>query len=292
MNDTVALLGTGTMGAPMARNLLAADFPVRVWNRTRSKAEPLAEHGAVVVDTPAQAAEGADVLVTMLTDGPAVLDAAGQALAAAPEGVVWAQMSTVGLDDVTTLVELAARHAATFVDAPVLGTRLPAEQGTLTVLADGPESVRPRLQPVFDVVGQKTMWLGTDPAGAAATRLKLVLNSWVLNLTNAISEAVALAEGLGVDPRRFPEAVAGGPLDAGYLHTKSEMIFSGDYTPSFTVRNALKDTELIIAAAARNGISVDLVSGSRQRFQRALADGHGEQDMAASYFAGRLPDAG
>src|SRR4051794_6288892 len=143
---TIALLGTGIMGAPMARNLLAAGHAVRVWNRTRAKAEPLATDGAVVCATPAEAAAGADILLTMLADATAVEQSVagddGALAALARDGrddIVWLQMSTVGIAGTDRLAALAARHSIAYVDAPVLGTKQPAEQGALTVLAAGAE---------------------------------------------------------------------------------------------------------------------------------------------------------
>jgi 3-hydroxyisobutyrate dehydrogenase len=143
--DTVAVLGTGIMGAPMARNLLAAGFPVRVWNRTAEKAAPLAAAGAVVGASPEDAADGAQIVLTMLTDADAVLETAAPALAGAE---VWIQASTVGIDGNERCAVLAAEHGVALVDAPVLGTRQPAEEGKLTVLASGPDQVRDRVDPV------------------------------------------------------------------------------------------------------------------------------------------------
>lgn len=281
---TVAVLGTGIMGAGMARNLLRAGLDVRVWNRSRNRAVPLADDGAVLSDSAANAVDGADVVITMLADGDSVREVITSAAGSVRPGTVWAQMSTVGLAATVELAELAAEHDLVFVDAPVLGTRAPAESGQLTVLAAGPDSARDALAPVFDAVGSRTVWLdGVD----GATRLKLVLNSWVLALTGGIAESVGLAEGLGVDPHRIAELVAGGPLDCGYLHVKSRAILERDFTPSFATRHAEKDAGLIVAAARDAGVRVDLAEAGRERFRRAAELGHGDDDMAASYFASR-----
>ena len=139
-NVTVAVLGTGIMGAAMARNLLAAGMEVRVWNRTRDKAEPLAGDGAAVAASPAEATEGAEFVITMLSDTVAVEDAVGEgALSALGEGGVWIQASTLGMEGSARLAEMASQHGVAYVDAPVLGTRQPAEQGQLIVLASGPK---------------------------------------------------------------------------------------------------------------------------------------------------------
>ncbi|MFJ2176205.1 NAD(P)-dependent oxidoreductase [Streptomyces sp. NPDC087851] len=287
MADTlaVAVLGTGIMGAAMARNLCRAGLDVRVWNRTRAKAEPLATDGARVAGTPAEAVSGADVVVTMLYDGPAALEAMEAAAPGLRRGAVWLQSTTVGVEAITPLAERAAEQGLLFVDAPVLGTRAPAESGDLLILAAGPQEARGPLAPVLDAVGSRTVWLGEDGTTAAATRLKLVCNSWVLALTNGTAEALSLAKGLGVDPNHFLEAMSGGSLDCGYLHVKSRAILNDDYTPSFTVTTAAKDARLIVAAGAAEGVRLDLAAAGAERFRRAEAQGHGEDDMAATYFA-------
>lgn len=279
METIVAVLGTGLIGSPVARNLAAAGFAVRAWNRTRAKAEPLAAHGIQVTDTAQDAVAGARIVVTVVKDGPAVLDAIK---AAAPvPGTIWVQLSTVG-DAVDELAAFASEQGLVFVDAPVQGTRGPAEQGQLVVLAAGADAVRDIVQPLFDVIGKRTLWVGE---AGAASRLKLVLNTWVIALTHGVGEALALAGGLGVDPAHFVDVVTGGPMDNAFFQLKSEAVRSGDFTPSFTVDNAEKDARLVLAAAARAGVRMDSVAAGRERFARASELGHGDEDMVAGYFA-------
>ncbi|MEU1780886.1 NAD(P)-dependent oxidoreductase [Streptomyces abikoensis] len=283
---TVTVLGTGIMGFAMARNLARAGLSVRAWNRSHTKAEPLAAHGVTVVETPAEAVTGADVVVTMLYDGPAALDVMRAAAPALRPGTVWAQSTTAGLDGTAVLADFAREQGLVLVDAPVLGTRRPAEEGTLTVLAAGPEEIRDTLAPVFDAVGSRTVWVGDDAAGGAATRLKLVINSWVLAVTHGTAEALALADGLGVDPARFLDAVAGGPLDMGYLRAKAGLLRDDALTPpSFATTTAEKDARLIVAAGEAAGVRLDVAAAGAERFRRAIEAGHGDEDMAASYFA-------
>ncbi|GAA5057518.1 NAD(P)-dependent oxidoreductase [Streptomyces similanensis] len=283
---TVGVLGTGIMGAAMARNLVGAGHAVRVWNRTRAKAEPLAADGAEVVDTAAEAVRGADVILTMLYDGGTVLEVMREAAPAARAGAAWAQSTTAGLDTVPELAALAREHGLLFYDAPVLGTKQPAEAGRLTVLAAGPADGRHAVTPVFDAVGARTVWTGEDGAAATSTRLKLVANSWVLAATAATGEALALAKGLGVDPRGFFDLISGGPLDMGYLHAKAALILDDELLPpSFAVTTAEKDARLIVAAGESCGVRLDVAAASAERFARAAAQGHGAQDMAAAYFA-------
>ncbi|MET7679647.1 NAD(P)-dependent oxidoreductase [Streptomyces sp. NPDC005423] len=283
---TVAVLGTGIMGAAMARNLARAGHSVHAWNRSRTKAEPLSADGARIADTPAEAVRDADVVLTMLYDGATVLEVMTQAAPALRPGTAWVQSTTSSLESVAALADLAATQGLHFYDAPVLGTRQPAEAGQLTVLAAGPETGRERVTPVFDAVGARTTWVGEDGAQATATRLKLVANSWVLAVTNAAGEALALSKGLGVDPANFLDLIAGGPLDMPYLHAKSAAILNDALTPaSFAVTTAEKDARLIVEAGANHGVRLDGAAAGAARFARAAASGHGEEDMAAAYFA-------
>jgi 3-hydroxyisobutyrate dehydrogenase len=282
----VAVLGTGIMGAAMARNLLAEGMEVRAWNRSREKAEPLEEDGAEVADSPADAARGADFLLTMLADADVVEEAiAGDVLPALAEDGVWLQMSTVGEDGSNRLAETANEHGVDFVDAPVLGTRQPAEQGQLVVLASGPEEVRERSQRIFDAVGSKTVWLGEAGAGS---RLKLVVNNWIVGLLGVLAETVALANSTGVDPARFLETIEGGPLGLPYAQLKGNMMIEEDFPTSFSARLARKDTGLVLDTAEAQDLEMPIARAVAARFDEAIQAGHGEQDMAAIYQATRI----
>ncbi|WP_431991531.1 NAD(P)-dependent oxidoreductase [Streptomyces albogriseolus] len=283
---TVTVLGTGIMGAAMARNLLRAGHTVRAWNRTRAKADPLAADGAHVAGAPAEAVESADVVLTMLHDGPATLETMRAAAPALPRGAVWAQCTTSGIEDVAEMADFAHDHGLRFYDAPVLGTRKPAEDGQLTVLAAGPAEGRDTVAPVFDAVGARTVWTGEDGAAASATRLKLVANSWVLAATAAAGETLALARALDVAPDDFFGLIAGGPLDMGYLHAKARLILEERLSPAqFAVKTAAKDAGLIVRAGERHGARLDVAAASARRLERAAAQGHGDEDMAAAYYA-------
>jgi 3-hydroxyisobutyrate dehydrogenase len=279
----IGFVGTGAMGLPRARHLLEAGHRVRVWNRTRGKAEPLAGHGARLASDPAEAIDGAEVLVTMLLDAPATASAVGDALRCARPGTVWWQAGTVGVDGTARLAGLAAEHGLTYVDAPVLGTRQPAEEGKLVVLAAGPADALDRLAGVFAPTAAKVLRVGDEPG--AATRLKLVANHWVFVLVQGVAETVQLARALGVEPERWLEAIAGGPLDAGYAQLKAKAMLEGDFAPSFGLDNAAKDTRLILEAAAAGGLDLGFAGVIRDRFAAASAAGHGEQDMSAVVLA-------
>jgi 3-hydroxyisobutyrate dehydrogenase len=282
----VAVLGTGIMGAAMARNLLAEGMEVSAWNRSREKAEPLAEDGAEVADSPADAARDADFLLTMLANADVVEEAiAGDVLPALAEGGVWLQMSTVGEDGSKRLAETANEHGVDFVDAPVLGTRQPAEQGQLVVLASGSEEVRERSQQIFDAVGSKTVWLGEAGAGS---RLKLVVNNWIVGLLGVLAETVAFANSIGVDPARFLETIEGGPLGLPYAQLKGNMMIAEDFPTSFSARLARKDTGLVLDTAETHDLEMPIARAVAARFDEAIQAGHGEQDMAAIYQAARI----
>ena len=283
---TVSVLGTGIMGAAMARNLVRAGHTVRAWNRTPAKAEPLAADGAQIAATPAEAVRDADVVLTMLYDGPAVLEVMREAVPGLRPGIVWAQTTTAGIEAVGELAGFAREHGLVFFDAPVLGTREPAEAGQLTILAAGPEQGREAVTPVFDAVGARTLWTGEDGAAAGATRLKLVANSWVLAATNAAGEVLALAQALGVDPQSFFGVIAGGPLDMGYLHAKTALILEDRLSPaSFAVATAAKDAHLIVRTGQQHGVRLDGAAATADRLTRAAAQGHADEDMAAGYYA-------
>jgi 3-hydroxyisobutyrate dehydrogenase len=281
---TVAVLGTGTMGEPMARNLLAPGLAVRVWNRSREKAEPLGREGAVVADTPAGAVDGADAVLTMLADADAIerVMVEGRGLEAMEDDAVWIQSSTVGVAGIERLAALAGERGVAFVDAPVLGTRKPAEEAKLVILASGPEELRARCEPIFDAVGSTTRWVGEIGAGS---RLKMVTNLWLLAVLEAAAESIALAGALGLDPRLFLDTMEGSQIDTPYLHIKGEAILSGRLEPSFTLRLAEKDISLVEDTARRAGLDVPLAHTIRERFGRGIELGHGDEDMAATYYA-------
>jgi 3-hydroxyisobutyrate dehydrogenase len=272
------------MGAPMARNLARAGHDVTVWNRSAEKAQPLAEHGAHVAQDPAAAVAEAEVVVTMLTDADAVESVMREAAPAAPAGAVWWQASTVGIEGTERLVALAAEHGLAYVDGPVLGTKGPAERGALVVLASGDAEAVQRCLPLFDAVGSKTIRLGQ---AGEATRLKLVLNHWVLVVTDGLAETIALAEGLGLDPNLFLEAIEGGSLDLGYAHLKVPGMIAGELPLAFPLKHALKDAELVLEAAQRHGLDLGLAPALRDRFARAAEAGHADEDMGMVVEASR-----
>ena len=187
MAERVAVLGTGTMGAPMARNLLQAGFQVRVWNRTPEKARVLATEGADLAETPADAVREAAFVITMLTDTAAVLAVMRQAAESVSDGAVWLQTS---MDtDEASVAELAEDHGITFVNCPVLGTRETAKQGRLILLASGPGDALDRAQPVFDAIGTKTARL----RAGGVSRTRIMATAWTVGLAETLRAQLSRA---------------------------------------------------------------------------------------------------
>jgi 3-hydroxyisobutyrate dehydrogenase len=277
----LAFLGTGMMGLPMVRNLDQAGFAVHAYNRTVQRAGPLQDEGIAVFGDAAEAAAGCSVMVTMLSQGDAVLQVAAAALSATDGPETWIQMSTIGVPATERCQALADEHDATFVDAPVVGTRAPAEQGSLTILASGPERSRPVAEPVFNAVGTRTLWLGEAGAGS---RAKVMVNAWVIGVVAALAETLSLGRALELDPEVLFEILDGGPLDLPYARIKGAMMIAGTFDDvSFSLSLARKDAELAQAVAVDAGIELPALQGALARMLEAERRGYGDEDMAATY---------
>jgi 3-hydroxyisobutyrate dehydrogenase len=277
----VALLGAGTMGAGMAQRMLDLGFPVNVWNRTPRPAAALAAHGATVRAHATDAVEAAEVVVTMLPNADAVADVMlqGGTLDALPPNATWAQMGTIGVEATERLAAEVARRRpdVVFVDAPVSGSREPARNGRLLILASGPDRSHDAVDAVFEALGQRTLWLG--PAGTAS-RLKLVLNAWLAFETEAAAEAGALAERLGIPYKMLADAVTGGPLASTTALTKLAKMEQGDYSADFALEWALKDLDLTLAASGAG--TTPLVGSIAERWRGLVAQGYGHLDISAA----------
>ncbi|MDO7836278.1 NAD(P)-dependent oxidoreductase [Sphingobium sp. HBC34] len=280
---SVTVLGTGMIGAAVARNLARKGFDVSAWNRSSEKAHALANEGVAAFDDPGDAMRGAAIIVTVLKDGPATAETIRAARSAVAKGTVWLQLGTVGIPAIEDLSALAEDYGLVLYDAPVQGTRQPAEQGKLVILASGPADRRADAQSVFDAIGQRTIWVADAPG--ASSRLKLALNSFVFTLTHATAETLAIARALGIDPQLVVEAITGGPLDSGYFQGKGAAMLTNDFAPSFTVANGLKDARLVADALTGTDLQADLAAASLLRFERLNEAGHGGKDIAASILA-------
>ncbi len=277
----VAVLGLGTMGRGMAHSLLRAGFTVHVWNRTPEPAAQLAADGATAHEDAAAAARQADVVITMVADAAAVEEVVfGQGvLASMRPSAVWAQMATIGVAAVSRLADRTAaeRPDVRFVDAPVSGTRMPAENGQLLILASGPEEARPVLGPVFAALGQRTLWLGEAGAGS---RLKLVMNTWLVILVEGTAEILALADSLGASREQVLGFLAEGNLASPVAHAKGRKMDARDDSPDFSLQWALKDIGLALEAT---GLPLPVVGTIRQRWAALTAQGLGGLDVSAAH---------
>ena len=227
------------------------------------------------------------MVITMLFDGAAVAEVMRETAPAMRPGAAWLQMTTVGPDDVAGLAAIAESAGVLFYDSPVSGTRQPAESGTLVIMTAGPTSGRELVTPVLDAVGSRTVWTGEDGAAATSTRLKLVVNSWVIAVSNAAGEIVTLAKAIGVPPAQFFEVLDGGGLDLPFLRIKADLVERGALSPAnFAVDTSGKDAHLILELAREAGLRLDGMEAFSARLDRVADAGHAHEDMAASYLAG------
>jgi 3-hydroxyisobutyrate dehydrogenase len=275
----VAVLGTGMMGAGMARSMQRAGLDVIVWNRTPAKAQALAQDGIAVAESVADAVTGAEAVVTMLFDTEAVLAVTPDIVGNLGPNSVWLQSATVGPDGIRRIAEQAGDAA--LLDAPVLGTREPAEQGRLVPLVSGEPRLVERVRPVLDAIGTKTVVAGERLGDGSA--LKLACNAWMLSITAATAQSVAMVRAAGIDPGLFLDAIDGGPVNSPVAQLKGKAMIAGDFSPSFGLSGGSKDLHLM--AQTVDGMDTALLDGVRALFDRATEAGHGDEDIAAVYTA-------
>ena len=277
-HEPVAMLGLGAMGHGMAASALRAGIPTIVWDRRAEAAGDLAELGAQVAGSAAEAARRAAIVVTMVTDAEAVLSIArdqGMLAALAPDAI-WAQMSTIGvagIDRVAAMVR-GERPDVLLLDAPVSGSREPAERGQLTIFASGPAEARSRIAPLFGALGQRTFWVGEAGAG---TRLKLVNNTWLAFANEAVAAAVALGRRLGLETATMVDALGGSSLVSPWQAAKLRRIAEGDFSAQFALSLALKDVHLALQAAGDGRLVV--LACLADEWQQAVDQGLGGQDL-------------
>jgi len=276
--EPVAVLGIGAMGHGMATSALRAGIPTIVWNREPEATRDLAGLGAEVAPTAADAARRAGIVVTMVTDTDAVMSIARDQgmLAALAPGSIWVQMSTIGvagIERVGALVD-GERPDVTLVDAPVSGSKDPAAQGQLTIFASGPDEARSRLAPLFDALGQRTIWVGAVGAGS---RLKVVNNTWLAFTSEAVATSVALAHRLGLETDTLVDALGGGPLVSPWQAAKLQRIAKGEFSAQFALSLALKDVHLALQAGEDDRFAV--LGCLADEWQHVVDAGLGDQDL-------------
>jgi 3-hydroxyisobutyrate dehydrogenase len=275
----VSVLGTGAMGAGVAQSLLRAGHDVTVWNRTEERARPLADLGATVVAEVTDAVADAQVVLLTLFDTDAVVDVLEQAAGDAPQDAVWVQASTIGVAGTETVVQLAAKYGITLVEAMMLGTKAPAEQGKLTMLVAGDADAVSVVEPVLDAVSAKVVHAG-DQVGQG-TALKLAANAWIASITAATGQSLAIASALGLDPQLFLQAIEGSASDSTYAHTKGAAMIAREFPAQFALDGLRKDIGLITEAARGADVDTTLLDALGRVYAEASAAGHGGDDIAA-----------
>jgi 3-hydroxyisobutyrate dehydrogenase len=286
MNSTqnIAVVGVGTMGSAFARRLLGAGMRVSVWDLSRDAAARLADAGARVATTPEDAVRDASVVLTMVPTIASIEETMPRALAALPPGATWLQMSTIGVDGTARAMALAQAHRpdVVFVDAPVSGSKIPAEEGKLLILASGPTAALDALAPVFSVLGQKTMrW---DHAGSGS-RMKLVLNTWLAVLDEGIAEVAVLAQSLDVSLDDVSACIASTALDAPWALTKLAKIAANSFDADFSLALASKDLHLALDAANHAHQRLPMTQSIATQWESALQAGLGDRDVSGAYLA-------
>jgi 3-hydroxyisobutyrate dehydrogenase len=274
----LAVLGLGTMGAAMANTAHRAGIPLVVWDRRPGAAANFEVQGIQVAQSVTDAANGADVVITMVTNADAVTSLATEQglLKALRPGAVWAQMSTIGLEGTERTAAMVEdqRPDTYFVDAPVSGSKVPAEQGKLLIFASGPDDARPRVAPVFDAIGQRTLWLG--PAGNGS-RMKLVNNVLLAFTAEGVANSFALAHRLGLPTATVIDAFDGGPLVSTWESGKFRRIARGDYSEEFALSLALKDVRLALTEAGADRFAV--LAALAEEWTAIVDRGLGQEDV-------------
>lgn len=279
--QTVALLGLGTMGSGMAANLLKAGFPLAVWNRSRAKADAFAAQGARAVETPADAARGASVVVSMLADDAAsraVWFGTDGALAAAEQDAVLVDSSTVSPAWIAELAAAAAARGVSFLDAPVTGSRTQAAAGQLSFLVGGPAEALERARPALEAMSKEITHLG--PVGSGA-KLKLVNNFLCGVQIASLAEGMVWLERSGLDCDQALGFLKSGAPGSPVLANISARMAGRDYTVNFLLKLMAKDLKYASEAAAESGVDLTTAANARALFEQAAAMGYAEMDMSA-----------
>ena len=276
----VGVIGMGTMGAPMAGNMAKAGLSVMVYNRTFEKAQPLVEAGAMVARTTRDLFEWADVVVLMLA-GPTAID---EVLFGDPGSLdvlqrkVVANMGTVAPLYSQTLSSRLEAAGIDYVEAPVFGSKKPAEEGTLVVLSAGDEDVLRGLRPIFDAVGKKIVPCGNVPAGMAT---KLGTNLLLTAHVEALAEALHFVERAGGSPEVYLDVVLSGPVASDFYRMKAPKFLNRDYSPQASVIQATEGLRSVVETAAKTGSFVPGAIADLELYERAVESGLGDEDITA-----------
>lgn len=278
----IGFVGLGIMGSAMAANLVKAGFEVTVWNRSAEKCALLAEMGAGVAASPRMAAECSDVVIAMMADPRAVLSVRNGAdgiLAGLKPGAGYLDMSTVDAETSIESARLAHEGGALFLEAPVAGSRKPAEDATLTIMAAGDRPLYDAALPVLEAMGKKILFLGG--AGNAA-RMKLANNLVMSGMLTALCEGMALASGSGLDTAQFLDVLDSGAVANPMFRLKGPQIAAnGEFPVAFPLKHMQKDLRLALRLAEEIGQPLFVTATVNELYKKALAEGLGESDFAA-----------
>ncbi|TYO99989.1 3-hydroxyisobutyrate dehydrogenase/2-hydroxy-3-oxopropionate reductase [Geothermobacter ehrlichii] len=277
----IGFLGLGIMGRAMAANLVRAGFQVTVWNRTSAACAPLVELGARQAGSIQEAVRASEVTLAMLADPEAshevALGADGVVSCLQP-GQAYVDMSTVDPDTARAIGDAVTRVGGRFLEAPVSGSRKPAEEGSLVILAAGDEALYREMAAVFDCLGKKSFFLGEVGQGAC---LKLIVNMTMGGMMTLLAEALALADRCGLDARQVLEALDSGAIANPMFRLKGDRIVEDDHPPHFPLRHMQKDLRLAVSLGDRLGQALHGVATANETFKRALGAGLGDEDFAA-----------
>ncbi len=280
MDTRIGFMGLGIMGRAMAENILKNGHPLTVYNRTREKASLLADLGATVAATPRELAEASDIVIVMLT-GPGafadVLRGEDGCAAALRPGQVVVNMSTVSPADTREFSSLLAPSGARYVDAPVVGSKKPAEQGQLVILAGGDEAVVKGLEPVLLAMGKRVVHCG--PVGSGSM-LKMAVNLLLGVMLEGLCESVNFARKGGLDPAMVLDVLGAGPLGCGLFALKGPMLASGVYQAQFPLKHMAKDLKCVLDTAYDTGAPVPAASTALGLYQAARDMGLEDMDAA------------
>lgn len=281
MKPAVGFIGLGLMGKPMAANLLKAGFAVTVWNRTRERTRELAEKGAKVAGTPREAAAAADVLLTIVSDPPAleqVLWGPGGALEGLRRGSAYMDSSTVAPALARRIAAACAERGAEFLDAPVTGGTWGAEKGELVFMVGGTAETLKRMEPVLGAMGKR--WFHLGPHGAGQT-VKLAMNMILALQVDALAEALALVTGAGLPGERLIEVLQSSMARSAVLDIKAPMMLQGNYAPSFPLRLMHKDLGLALELGNQLGVALPATAAAREIYNRVKGTAKEDLDYAA-----------
>src|SRR5579863_9980453 len=281
MKPTVGLIGLGLMGKPMGRNLLKAGFPLVIWNRTRAKADDLVREGAKLAANPREVAAQADVLITIVSDPPAleeVLFGANGALEGLRRGSIFIDSSTISPDLARREAAACAERGIEFLDAPVTGGTWGAEKGELTIMVGGPAETLARVEPVFAPLAKR--WIHLGPNGAGQT-VKLAMNLLLALEVDALVEALALATAGGVPGEKLIEVMQSSMGRAPVLDVRAPLILQHNFPPSFPLRLMHKDITLALDLAKQLGVSLPVGSAAREAYDQVLRGAREDVDFSA-----------